>query len=626
MRNTLAEIDNRHIALALGLVSVILYWPAIFGQFVWDDRMYLMDNDQIQARSPLNLEEFFRHPTNSFLDFLPFRDWLISLQYQVFGFEPTGYHWVSIALYAAITMLVYRLSLTIYIQCAQSANRMLTDQHARIAAIVATSLFLLHPVHVEGVAWISGQKELLYVLFTLVALLSISWYSESPQNAGYHTTLFLLAYYLSFLCKLTAVGSLVFFPIYWWTIQRTPQQKLAKYVFIWLVINIPVVLWIVYVSGGFASSPGISGPGLTAFEIVTGSARFLVDRLQFLFKLAAVGCLLLVLVYWWKVLRNPRKRSGYVFFWSAIGVGLIVWAAYAGGFVSATASFRGEGRDSLAEIIRATRILGAHAQLVLLPYPLNFGYPFDPSPLLDKHFFIGLSILLVAVTSVVVGPHSITTMGIALFLCYMLPALQLMAKIDNAMIFDRYLFFPLLGVGLIAGYAVHQVIDEWPSIRRAIFGTLTAAGMALAILTIHYIPKFSSDIASLEHAYRHFPAWDRAAFDYVYALLEGNELDKAASVIAQNATFSNPNWVRSYFWGWLLLERGDAHQALPFLQQASRNASAGGFYPFPQIQLARTYIALGNPIVAKRILDYVIEQGNRQPLERIKALRLRSSL
>lgn len=612
--------------MALGLVSVILYWPAIFGEFVWDDRMYLMDNDQIQARSPLKLEEFFHHPTNSFLDFLPFRDWLISLQYQMFGFEPTGYHWVSIALYAAITMLVYRLSLSLYIQYAQSANRMPTDQQARIAAIVATGLFLLHPVHVEGVAWVSGQKELLYVLFTLVALLSINRYSENPQNAGYSAALFLLAYYLSFLCKLTAVGSLVFFPIYWWTTQRTPQQKLARYAFIWLVINIPVVLWIAYVSGGFASSTGISGPGLTAFEIVIGAARFLFDRLQFLFKLAAVGCLLLVLVYWWKVLKSPRKRSGYAFFWSAIGVCLVVWAVFASGFVSATAGFRGGDRDSFAEIIRATRILGTHAQLVLLPYPLNFGYPFDPSPLLDRHFFVGLSILFVAVTSVFVWPRSITTMGIALFFCYMLPALQLLAKIDNAMIFDRYLFFPLLGVSVIAGYAAHQVIDKWPSIRRAVFGTLAAAGMALAILTIHYIPKFSSDIASLEHAYRHFPGWDRAAFDYVYALLEGNELDRAAIVIAQDATFADPNWVRNYFWGWLLLERGDAHRALPFLQQASRNALAGGFYPFPQIHLARTYIALGQPIVAKRILDYVIEQGNRQPLERIKALRLRRSL
>lgn len=612
--------------MALGLASVILYWPAIFGEFVWDDRMYLMDNEQIQARSPLKLEEFFRHPTNSFLDFLPFRDWFICLQYQMFGFEPTGYHWVSIALYAAITMLVYRLSLSLYIQYAQSANRMLTDQHARIAAIVATGLFLLHPVHVEGVAWVSGQKELLYVLFTLVALLSINRYSENPQNAGYSAALFLLAYYLSFLCKLTAVGSLAFFPIYWWTTQRTPQQKLARYAFIWLVINIPVVLWIVYVSGGFASSAGISGPGLTAFEIVIGAARFLVDRLQFLFKLAAVGCLLLVLVYWWKVLKGPRKRSGYALLWSAIGVCLVVLAVFASGFVSSTAGFRAGDRDSFTEVIRATRILGAHAQLVLLPYPLNFGYPFDPSPLFDKHFFVGLSILFVAVTSVFAWPRSITTMGIALFLCYMLPALQLLAKIDNAMIFDRYLFLPLLGVSLIAGYAAHQVIDKWPSIRRAVFGTLAATGMALAILTIHYIPKFSSDIASLEHAYRHFPGWDRAAFDYVYALLEGNELDRAAPVIAQEATFADPNWVRNYFWGWLLLERGDAHRALPFLQQASRNALVGGFYPFPQIHLARTYIALGEPIVAKRILDYVIEQGNRQPLERIKALRLRRSL
>ncbi len=44
----------------------------------------------------------------------------------------------------------------------------LTQQ--RITAIVAALLFVVHPAHVEAVAWISSRKDLVAAAFVLVFL------------------------------------------------------------------------------------------------------------------------------------------------------------------------------------------------------------------------------------------------------------------------------------------------------------------------------------------------------------------------------------------------------------------------------------------------------------------------
>jgi len=73
-----------------------------------------------------------------------------------YGIDPRGFHAVSIALHALIALLV-----------AWIARRF---GAGRLGAAAAAALFAAHPLTVEPVAWVTGQKDLLAALFALSAI------------------------------------------------------------------------------------------------------------------------------------------------------------------------------------------------------------------------------------------------------------------------------------------------------------------------------------------------------------------------------------------------------------------------------------------------------------------------
>ena len=77
-----------------------------------------------------------------------------SLCYWIFGPSAYGFHLASLLLHAAVVLVLFLL-----------AGRLLRDP---VAAFVAASLFALHPVHVESVAWISAVTDIEVTLFYLL--------------------------------------------------------------------------------------------------------------------------------------------------------------------------------------------------------------------------------------------------------------------------------------------------------------------------------------------------------------------------------------------------------------------------------------------------------------------------
>jgi hypothetical protein len=75
----------------------------------------------------------------------------------LFGLEPAGFHAVSVLLHALVAVLAGLL--------ARRAGA------GAAAAALAASLFAVHPVVVEPVAWVVGQKDLLAAGLLLGALL-----------------------------------------------------------------------------------------------------------------------------------------------------------------------------------------------------------------------------------------------------------------------------------------------------------------------------------------------------------------------------------------------------------------------------------------------------------------------
>jgi len=146
-------VPPRLQGLLLVLLGCLVYLPAFHAGFIWDDDRYVTDNPLLTApdgwwRIWFSLDA----PSQYFpLTYSVFR-----LQYALWGPEPAGYHWLNIFLHAMNALLVWRVLLRLAVP----------------GAWLAAAIFVLHPVQVETVAWVSELKNVLSLFFVLLALLA----------------------------------------------------------------------------------------------------------------------------------------------------------------------------------------------------------------------------------------------------------------------------------------------------------------------------------------------------------------------------------------------------------------------------------------------------------------------
>ena len=148
------------LAGILAVATIFAYRPAWHGGFIWDDDDYVTKNRLLTAEDGLRRIWFsLDAPSQYFpLTYTTFR-----IERQLWGLNPTGYHWVNILLHAANAILLWKLL------------RRLKVPGAYLAALI----FALHPVQVESVAWISERKNVLMGLFFLLTL--HAWRSFTEQ-------------------------------------------------------------------------------------------------------------------------------------------------------------------------------------------------------------------------------------------------------------------------------------------------------------------------------------------------------------------------------------------------------------------------------------------------------------
>jgi Flp pilus assembly protein TadD len=156
------------VAGLLGLAAVALYWPATGYDFVnYDDPAYFSENEHVLGGLTWsNLAWAFQATADA--SWYPV-SWLsFMLDATLFGRGPAGPHFMNVLLHAANGVLLFLL----WKGLAGSVWR---------SALVA-GLFVLHPVHVESVAWVSERKDVLSTLFGLLALIAYTRYADSRRQ------------------------------------------------------------------------------------------------------------------------------------------------------------------------------------------------------------------------------------------------------------------------------------------------------------------------------------------------------------------------------------------------------------------------------------------------------------
>jgi protein O-mannosyl-transferase len=181
--------DNKtYLLYFLLLATFILFWNTMGHQFTnWDDNEYITDNPLIKDGSLqgfLNL--FTTHYSNNYHPLTALSNWL---EFKFWGLNPKPFHFFNIVLHVLNVFLVYHLILAL-------------KNNTSIALFTAT-LFAIHPMHVESVAWLAERKDLLYTCFALLSLrFYIRYLNESRKKYLYWAG---MCFVLSLLSKSAAV-------------------------------------------------------------------------------------------------------------------------------------------------------------------------------------------------------------------------------------------------------------------------------------------------------------------------------------------------------------------------------------------------------------------------------------
>lgn len=177
---------NWMFALLLVTAVIVAYHPAWHGGFIWDDDVYIIGNKLLW--SPDGLERIwfsFDSPSQYF----PFTYTVLRLEYSLWGFNSTGYHWVNILLHAINALLLWQLLRKLNVP----------------GAWLAVGIWALHPVQVESVAWITELKNVLMCFFFLLALLAWMEFVDGKPERKWFNYVFAIGFYaLSLFSKSTA--------------------------------------------------------------------------------------------------------------------------------------------------------------------------------------------------------------------------------------------------------------------------------------------------------------------------------------------------------------------------------------------------------------------------------------
>jgi tetratricopeptide (TPR) repeat protein len=131
----------------------------------------------------------------------------------LYGMNSGGYHLTNLTFHAINSVLLF---LFFY----KTTNK-------KLAGFAVALLLVVHPVHVESVAWVSSRKDILCLFFLLFALHMYRVYCLKPTKIRY------LSVILLFLLALMAKPMAVMFPfilivVTWWPIQKSIDNRVYK--------------------------------------------------------------------------------------------------------------------------------------------------------------------------------------------------------------------------------------------------------------------------------------------------------------------------------------------------------------------------------------------------------------
>ena len=206
------ERQSAVLCLVLALATLAAYNPIVQNGFTnFDDDIYILNNAHVRAGRTW---ETVKWAFTSFdaANWHPLT-WLShALDWQLFGANPVGSHYVNVLLHAGSALLLFLLL--------QSATGLTWP------SFMVAGLFALHPVNVESVAWAAERKNVLSMVFFLLTFHAYGWYVRRGGVARYALMAALFA--LGLMSK-SEIITLPFVLLLWdvWPLKRVLSSRFS---------------------------------------------------------------------------------------------------------------------------------------------------------------------------------------------------------------------------------------------------------------------------------------------------------------------------------------------------------------------------------------------------------------
>ncbi len=523
--------SDRLMATVICILLAGIVWVA-FGQtlhheFVnYDDAPYVYANAKIiNGLTPGNFAWAFTHVHAA--NWHPLTTISHMLDCQLYGLQAWGHHLSNILLHAAAVILLFlalwRLTENLW------------------ASAFAATLFAIHPLRVESVAWVAERKDVLSGVFFMLTLLAYSRYARSDRFSPgrYATVLALFA--LGLMCKPTLVTvPFVLLLLDYWPLGRVSGRPTR-----------------LFARESFRSSLGVSGWSV---------ARTLIAEKIPFFVLSAASCVATILAQ--KAALAPIREIPLQ---ERLANAVVAYVEYLG-----------------------QTIYPAHLA-VLYPYP-------EGGPSVVEVTF---SLLLLLIISVVFFlwrknfPFALT--GWLWFVGMLVPMIGIV-QVGSQPIADRYTYLPQIGLYILATWGAMELINNWRHKREVlavasllIIGALVTRSYFQTLYwqnsevlwrhTIDVNPnnyiaqndlggtleekgQFNEAIAHYREAVQLNPNVARVQNNLGYALLQGGRVEEGIDHL-QDALRIDPTYSEAYnHMGSALMKKGQVAEAIPYYQKA----------------------------------------------------------
>ncbi|MBI9089879.1 MAG: tetratricopeptide repeat protein [Desulfobacterium sp.] len=163
-------------------IALAVYANSVTNEFInWDDDELIVNNESIRSLNVADLLDLFLPEKGK--TFQPVRVLSYCIDYRLFKFSPAGYHIHSILLHGFAGVFLF-LSLNVLIPHIAPSQEPFADSVSsispyKLSALFTALLFVVHPVNVEAVTWLSGRK---YTLLTFWGFLSFYLFVKSTER------------------------------------------------------------------------------------------------------------------------------------------------------------------------------------------------------------------------------------------------------------------------------------------------------------------------------------------------------------------------------------------------------------------------------------------------------------